>query len=354
LRHHQTGTVVVMAKSKLHNVGRHLSNLIRDRARAGILPQALQGDLRGTSAIPLDFDHNRRALGVVIGLPRDQRDAVASAFPEWDFLFATNKADPEQLISDCGRLGATVIIGPNVRRRHLTALRSAGMSSLSLSPAPMPRLRTAKGVARGFTLEPQTSWIAARRMSELDVMFAHRNELLGAELRWEATEIARHIGLDPPPKQSFLMIDPESGPWRLTDAEKDDVYAAAGGTDVVPFPMAHGRFWDDETLDRFEDGLQRSWALVSKKHPLAFTSTFWGYLPAEKTKAFVSGFVLTYANSTSGGFAGAELGSDATIHADVIDRIAIGILIASRYVHEGVLVDPVAFVRDEPLAFSQP
>jgi hypothetical protein len=339
-----------MSANPIARIGRRISDLIADRARAGHLPRALQGDLSTAAVVPLDFNHASRALGVVVGVAADEHGDVCAAYPEWDLLFASRRVDPDRLVSDCIRLGATAIVGPEIRRRYLMALRSAGINSLSLSPAPLPRLKSSSGVARGYTLEPQSSWMTARRVSDLDVLFTFRDEILSPRIRGEASQIALQLQVRSEP-HSLLVIDPVDGPWRFSETDWAEIRKGSAGQALSPLTVAPQHYWDDETLDLFEAALKQSYAIVSNSHPLAVAASLMGFHPTNSSRGFRTGTVLSFAKRDGGvaGLGGAQA-APADPHPDTVDRVAISVLIAGRYVHDGALVDPLRFLtgRSDP------
>jgi len=328
-----------MMKAKTRRIGRRVLEAVTDRARAGILPRSLQGGLRSYSSIPIDFDHSRRALGVVVGLRKEEHLLVCGAYPEWDFLFVSQRADPDRIASECQRLEATVIVGPDIRRRFLMAFNTAAINSLSLSPAPLPRLRSGKGVARGFTLEPQSSWVTGRRMSDLDVMFDLREMILTRQLRQDAAKLA--LALDAKPSRRWLLaIDPPKGLWAFSDADRSAILQSSGADEVawLPIPV---RYWEDEAMDIFDEYLSQSSAIVSMGHPLAVAASLRGFRPVLSKAAFRAHYTLKADPPVA---LDAASNGASSVDADTIDRIAISVLIAARYVHEGALVDPLEFM----------
>jgi hypothetical protein len=325
-----------MIKLPTQRLGRRVLQAVGDRARAGMLPQSLQGGLRAHSAVPMKFDHRGRALGVVVGVDKSEHDLVASAYPEWDFLFVSRRSDPDHIASECQRLQATAIVGPDIRRRFLMAFNTAAINSLSLSPAPLPRLRSAQGVARGFTLEPQSSWVIGRRVSDLDVMFDLRDTILTPAHRADAARLAAALDAKAT-QQGLLVIDPSSGFWTYSEEARTAIHHSSGAADVIWFDVPK-RYWGDEPMDQFDAYLTRCSAVVSMGHPLAVAASMRGFKPQLSKGSFRANYALKAASLNEQATATAEPDSD------TIDRIAIGVLIAARYVHDGSLVDPVDFV----------
>lgn len=322
---------------------RFITSFVRDQARAGALPKPFQGALRAITAVPSSANSDIRPIGVVLGVERSIWHTVEHAYPEWDLLFASNRTDPDGCVSEIIRLGATAIVGPSARRRHVVALRDSGINILRLSPAPLPRLTYQGRHAYGYVLEPSTSWMSARRLSEMEVVLTNGSGLMTSAMRADAAFVAARIALPDPQTPTTLVISTSDTP-QLTDQGHIpiDCKAVGAGAPIETFQVSRNSYWLDDSLDRFDSALCRASTIVTNSHPLAVAALLRGFRPLVSRRIFMSRLNV-YANPLME----RRISMDDLSHVSQEELVAVCVLWAARYICEGTLIDPVDFFTEK-------
>ncbi|RWX65350.1 hypothetical protein [Mesorhizobium sp. M2A.F.Ca.ET.039.01.1.1] len=331
-----------MIRKKTVQLRQFIGSYVRDQARAGVLPIPFQGAVRAITAFPSAANTRVRPIGIVLGVERLLWQGVEQAYPEWNLLFASNRADPDGCVNEIIRLGATAIIGPAARRRHVVALRDSGINILRLSPAPLPRLTHQGRLAHGYVLEPSTSWMSARRLSEMEVILKNGSGFMTPAMRADAAVVASRIALPDPTNSTTLVICtsdtsrfPEQGP--VTDLTPLET----GGL-IETFEASRNSYWSDDSLDRFDAALGRASAVMTNNHPLAVAALLRGVRPLVSRSLFLSKLNL-YSNPSVEQRISVE-------DPPLVSReelVAVCVLWAARYICEGNLIDPVDFFREK-------
>ncbi|MDX8498960.1 hypothetical protein RFM99_11050 [Mesorhizobium sp. VK4C] len=332
-----------MIRKKTVQLRQFIGSYVRDQARAGVLPIPFQGAVRAITALPSAANTSIRPIGVVLGVERLLWQGVEQAYPEWDLLFANNRADPDRCVNEIIRLGATAIVGPTARRRHVVALRDSGVNILRLSPAPLPRLTYQGRHAHGYVLEPSTSWMSGRRLSEMEIILTNGSGFMTPAMRADAVVVASRIALSDPTSSTTLVIS-TSDKSRFSEQEPvtTDFKPLETGGLIETFEASRNNYWSDDSLDRFDAALGRASAVMTNNHPLAVAALLRGARPLVSRRLFLSKLNL-YSNTP----AERRISVEDPPLVSREELVAVCVLWAARYICEGNLVDPVDFFREK-------